>query len=231
MALEGLGHFVRDAVVCYARGISCRAATMDMPNVELPFLTSRVLVVSDFNCPYCFTLNEWIAALGAGDRVRWLGVEHRPDLPETGPNERSDMDTLARELADVRLRAPEVEVERPRSWQNSRAALLAHNALEDDHPEIAHLVRRAVFQSYWCEGDDLTTELFREKVAEHGGQVAEPDPAFLVDMTSWWRASLDRIPCMLSPTGVVHRGLQDFAAVRSFLNAAIHSAGEGPGCR
>jgi protein-disulfide isomerase len=34
--------------------------------VQLPFPTARVLVVSDFNCPYCYTLNEWVHKLGAG---------------------------------------------------------------------------------------------------------------------------------------------------------------------
>lgn len=54
--------------------------------VRLPFPTSRILVVSDFNCPYCYTLNEWVHLLGAGARVRWVGIEHRPDLPIFGPN-------------------------------------------------------------------------------------------------------------------------------------------------
>ena len=105
---------------------------MDSSRVDLPFPTTRVLVVSDFNCPYCFTLNEWLEDIGAGARVRWVGIEHRPDLPHQGPNKEPDVDTLAREVADVQDRAPEVQVVRPDSWQNSRSALLVQNALEDD---------------------------------------------------------------------------------------------------
>jgi len=49
--------------------------------VPLALLSARVVVISDFNCPYCFTLNEWLAALGLADQVRWVGVEHKPHLP------------------------------------------------------------------------------------------------------------------------------------------------------
>ena len=38
--------------------------------------SSRILVISDFNCPYCFTLNEWLNQLGVAERVYWVGVEH-----------------------------------------------------------------------------------------------------------------------------------------------------------
>ena len=48
--------------------------------LDPPFASARVLVISDFNCPYCFALNEWIHELGASNRVRWVGIEHLPSL-------------------------------------------------------------------------------------------------------------------------------------------------------
>lgn len=204
---------------------------MDSSRVDLPFPTTQVLVVSDFNCPYCFTLNEWLEDIGAGARVRWVGIEHRPDLPNHGPNREPDVNTLAREVADVQGRAPEVQVVRPGSWQNSRSALLVQNALEDDAPELAHRVRTTIFRRYWQQGGEMSEQVVAEALAEHGLAEPEPEPDHLAELTRWWKAALDRVPCMLAPTGVVHRGLQDVQAVRSFVNSALHSAGEGPGCR
>ena len=126
--------------------------------VQLPFPTARVLVVSDFNCPYCYTLNEWIHRIGAGARVRWLGIEHRPDLPVAGDNDPSDRETLVREVSDVQRRAPDVGVIRPAEWLNSRRALVLQNAVEDEFPEKAPALRRAIFQAYWTEGAPLSEE-------------------------------------------------------------------------
>ncbi|MFZ9888564.1 MAG: hypothetical protein ACO3JL_13785, partial [Myxococcota bacterium] len=111
-------------------------------NFELPLLTGRILVFSDFNCPYCFTLNEWLMELGLQDRFRWVGIEHRPDLPAAGQNLASDRLQLLREVEDVQRRAPEVGVRVPPVWCNSKDALLLMNAVEIDDPVAAPQLRR-----------------------------------------------------------------------------------------
>lgn len=199
--------------------------------IPLPFPTARVLVVSDFNCPYCFTLNEWVHRIGAGNRVRWLGIEHRPDLPTSGMNQPSDQATLAREVSDVQNRAPEVGVVRPARWLNSRRALLLQNAVEDDFPEIAPALRRAIFKTYWSEGADLDDVRLNRIAGELGLPSVDTDPGLLDETSAWWRSELDRVPCMLGPTGVAHLGLQDFRAVRSFLNSALRAGTVGAGCQ
>jgi len=199
--------------------------------IHLPFVTSRVLVISDFNCPYCYTLNEWIHAMGAGARVRWVGIEHRPDLPMEGANAVRDLQTLEREVADVQRRAPEVEVVRPAGWWNSRKALLLQNALEDEEPEQAHALRRRIFRRYWHEGVGISEADLQLALADVGLSDVEGEPEFLDELSAWWRETLDRVPCMLAPTGVAHLGLQDFPAVRSFLNSALRTGSAGPGCR
>lgn len=202
-----------------------------MSRKVLPFPTTRILVVSDFNCPYCFTLNEWIQSLGMSDRVRWVGIEHRSQLPETGTNSEEEVRTLKAEVLDVRRRAPELGPILQKRWINSRQALLLQNATEDEYPELAAQTRSRVFRSYW-KGDlklsdvDSLLNLFQKE----GVSDIETEPEYLDELTRWWKLELDRIPCMLAPTGVAHMGLQDRSAVESFLNSAIHEGLDGPGC-
>lgn len=196
-----------------------------------PFLTSRIIVISDFNCPYCFTLNEWLFDLGVSDRVRWVGIEHRPELPAKGENEQADRRILVDEVSDVQQRAPEVEVVKPDVWVNSHYALLYQNALEDDDPARAPLLRRAIFRSYWHDGELISDERVIQRLfMKHNITQPELEPEYLQDLSSWWKNNLDRIPCMLAPTGVAHLGLQDKRSVSAYLNSALRETTKGPGC-
>jgi hypothetical protein len=196
-----------------------------------PILSGRTLVFSDFNCPYCFTLNEWLSELGVASRVRWVGIEHRPELPLVGLNGLPDAQQLAREVADVERRAPEVGVRTPPFWCNSRPALLLQNAVEVDAPESAHAVRRRLFRGYWLDGVPLCDTRMLSQVASAFPDVDPDDEQVELDrVTTWWRAHVDRIPAMFSPTGLVHLGLQDRETVRRFIDSALTSARPGPGC-
>lgn len=196
-----------------------------------PILSGRMLIFSDFNCPYCFTLNEWLSEFGAAPQVRWVGIEHRPGLPLAGRNLEPDACQLALEVADVGRRAPEVGLQRPPYWCNSRQALLLQNAVEVDAPESAYLLRRRIFRRYWrdgvalCDADPLKSELTRFPETDPAAGAAELDR-----VTAWWRTHVNRIPAMFAPTGVVHLGLQDRETVRRFVETAIAPAPLGPGC-
>ena len=113
--------------------------------------SSRIVVVSDFNCPYCFTLNEWLNQLGVAARVYWVGVEHKPHLPHdfAQANRADDLETLQREVSDVRRRAPEVGVQLPPVWVNSKQALLLQAAVEAEEPSLAAPLRTAIFRRFW----------------------------------------------------------------------------------
>lgn len=197
-----------------------------------PILTSRIVVVSDFNCPYCFTLNEWLHELGVSDRCRWLGIEHRPDLPRDGANLEVDARQLGFEVDDVMRRAPGLGVQRPPLWSNSRTALLLQNAVEVDAPEDAAPLRLRLFRRYWVEGQVLSdpATLAAELAARPDLDLAAEE-AELTRLTDWWRERVDRIPVMIAPTGIAHLGLQDRDTVRRFVQSAIADAQPGPGCR
>ena len=206
---------------------------MDTPHLTPPFVSSRIVVFSDFNCPYCFTLNEWLYELRVSHRIRWVGIEHKPELPvDGGENAPKDLALLHKEVEDVARRAPEVAVSAPRTWANSRQALLLQNAIEDDEPGRAPEVRRSIFRRYWQKGSAaFSTHALQEVLAELSLEEPELEPEYLETMTEWWRSKLDRIPALVAPTGITHLGLQDKDRVRAFVNSAIRASQPGPGCR
>lgn len=214
-------------------------ASLEPMDSGLPslLLSARVVVISDFNCPYCFTLNAWLSDMGLAGAVRWVGVEHKPHLPSglSGSNHPEDLSTLLREVADVSRRAPEVGVNVPPVWINSRRALLVQAFLEDEAPELAHRVRRQLFDNFWRHGRDLSAPEVIGAALEQAG-VSPPDEDDLDEgeldlITAWWATELDRIPCMLAPTGARHLGLQDRPAVEAFVLGALRDRPEGDGCR
>lgn len=199
--------------------------------IVLPFVTSRVLVISDFNCPYCFLLNEWLSAMGKDTNILWVGIEHRPDLPKAGINLDTDSRQISQEVDDVNSRGRGITVQIPELWQNSRSFLLVQNALEIDAPDRATEVRRAIFRQFWNHQEPVSEDWLMGYLGEQGIPIPEQEPDYLDELTRWWKEQLDRVPCMLSPTGLAHLGLQDVKAVGSFVNSAIRAAKVGPGCR
>jgi len=200
----------------------------------LPLLSSRIVVFSDFNCPYCFTLDTWLTELKVGHKVRWVGIEHRPMLPRVGGNADEDARVLAREVADVDQRAPEVGVRAPPFWCNSRDALLLQNAVEVDDPALAPEIRQRLFRSYWVDGRPLCDPKVIDGLRADLPDVdvdADAEATELDRLTDWWRRHVDRIPAMFAPTGIVHLGLQDRETVRRFVLSAIAEAEPGPGCQ
>lgn len=50
-------------------------------------------------------------------------------------------------------------------------------------------------------------------------------------ITACWARELDRIPCMLAPTGARHLGLQHRLAEEDFVLGALRDRPDGDGCR
>lgn len=126
-------------------------------------------------------------------------------------------------------------VERPPVWVNSHQALLLQAAVEVDQPELAALMRTAIFERFWRERCNIA-DAHELSACERQVGVDPDHDRFLDDeqlerITGWWRQELDRIPCMLAPSGARHLGLQDKAAVEAFVLGALHEPPPGPACR
>ena len=199
------------------------------------YLSTRVLVFSDFNCPYCYLLNEWLEHLGLGKRVRWVGVEYRPELPTAGSNRPPDVQQVSEEVSDAQTRDPSVPLEKPPLWCSSGLALRVQAAIEDDDPERAPQLRTLFFRALWRDGrniadpDVVDAILSQAGLPNHGAILL--DAEIIVDQTKWWKGELDRIPSMVAPTGIRHMGLQTMRVVKAFVQSALNTASPGQGCQ
>ena len=113
------------------------------------------VIYADFNCPFCYALNERLQALGLEDRIDYRSVQHAP----VASSERSEVSILAalsREVADVRRRAPSVQIATPLFRPSSAAATELLDRVSRQSPQYASRLRRAIFQALWVEGLDIS---------------------------------------------------------------------------
>jgi hypothetical protein len=59
------------------------------------------IVYADFNCPFCYALNERLHAMGLGERVDFRSVQHLSSATSDNAGLKALID-LTREVADVR---------------------------------------------------------------------------------------------------------------------------------
>jgi diguanylate cyclase (GGDEF)-like protein len=113
------------------------------------------VVYADFNCPFCYALNERLQALGLEDRVDYRSVQHAPAASSENTGI-SILTALSREVADVRRRAPSVQIATPLFRPSSAAATELLDRVSSQSPRHASRLRRAIFQALWVEGLDIS---------------------------------------------------------------------------
>lgn len=113
---------------------------------------------ADFNCPFCFALNERIMMLGDSGRVLWRGIEHLPAASSRHPT-LVDQAELVSEVGVVRKRAPEITLITPTFRPGTKLvnSLVLHlsRKLADNARLIAEL-RTLIYRSYWHRGQDIS---------------------------------------------------------------------------
>lgn len=114
-----------------------------------------ITVYGDFNCPYCFALNERLESMGLSAAVNWLLVEHAPDLYKHSFSD-IDKQELIQEVNDVHARAPNVELNLPVTRPNSRQASLLFATVLRTYPAAAIKVRTAIYRALWQQGQDIS---------------------------------------------------------------------------
>lgn len=159
---------------------------------------------TDFNCPYCYALNERLLAMGDQGRPGWRGIEHFPNVTsaERGPEVQL---MLSNEVATVRRRAPEVTIANPgfipsTGPANRLVAALSRTASAGDLLEL----RTAIYRAYWRHGDDIEDrDVLARLCREVGLAPVEPD-ADVDGLLAHWQAEWEgerfhkRLPAMLS---------------------------------
>jgi diguanylate cyclase (GGDEF)-like protein len=113
------------------------------------------IVYADFNCPFCYALNERLHAMGLGERVDFRSVQHLSSATSDNAGLKALID-LTREVADVRRRAPSIEIAVPLFRPNSGPASVLLDLVSKKYPARASHLRRRIFQALWVEGLDIS---------------------------------------------------------------------------
>jgi diguanylate cyclase (GGDEF)-like protein len=113
------------------------------------------IVYADFNCPFCYALNERLHAMGLDDRVDFRSVQHAPSIS----SDKQDLATLielTREVAELRRRAPSIQIAVPLFRPGSALASQLLDAVSSQCPARASLLRHAIFRALWVDGLDIS---------------------------------------------------------------------------
>ena len=117
---------------------------------------SPYLVFADFNCPYCYSLNERLLTLGDTGRTDWRSIEHLPDASSAQGSLEVQM-FLSTEVGIVRRRAPEVQIRTPAFLPSTNLANRLVVALSRSlSPADRWTVRTAIYRAYWRDGLDIS---------------------------------------------------------------------------
>jgi len=114
----------------------------------------QIAIYADFNCPFCYVLNERLLSLGLEQPLDWRTIEHAPRA-SFHMTDRSSKDELADEVRRVRLRAPEVIISLPEGRANTAHAINTMAKAVAIDPARAAGLRGLIYRAYWIEGKDI----------------------------------------------------------------------------
>ena len=198
-------------------------------------------VYADFNCPFCYALNERLHAMGLDHQVDFRVIQHAPSIvgAETGFEVLSG---LTREVADLRRRAPSVTINVPMFRPNSAAAVALANAVRHSDPARAAELRLRIYRALWIDGLDISKAellgaLLRELSIKPPGDDARRDEELKQWQVEWdSNPEFDRnIPIVISDLGETVIGFPLEPELDAFLDTgslisdvAVHGNSEQP---
>lgn len=129
-------------------------------------MNDQIQFYSDFNCPFCYALNERLVAMGDTTRIEWRGIEHEASATSrvVTPDEKNQM---LNEVSVIRKRAPEITVHVPPFRPSTRLANRVAYALRDQDKKQQSMFRTLIYRALWVHGKDISEEsVLRELLAE-----------------------------------------------------------------
>ena len=182
----------------------------------------RFVVYADFNCPFCYALNERLHAMNLEDRVEFRSVQHDPSASSAD----SDIELLAElsaEVAETRRRAPSVRVALPaiRPATGPAARLLC--AVSRQYPGRSSQLRRCIFRALWVHGQDISDSQVLEGLLDQLDiRIAPPAPE-VDELDAWqseWAENREyqgNIPVVISEQGETVIGFPLEPEINAFL--------------
>lgn len=189
-----------------------------------------IALYTDFNCPYCYVLNERIVEAGLEDEFTWRGIELDATLAvPMAPAPPPLALELDRDLMVLRERAPACRVDRPMGKPNTRLATLWSARAQQIDPLRARVFRRALYHALWTQGRDLADEMVLDVLRRFADLPAlEPDASTQRRVEGWqhsWFANVRLVPAMLARTGERFIGLPSTEELSRFVSRVRDRAG------
>ena len=178
---------------------------------------------TDPNCPFCFAMEERIAAGGFADRVEWRGVQHAPHLPvpmaTADPELAAELAGEARSLAAL---APDVPVERPGGKPNTALAIEHAAAALRVDPVRGRAFVRSLYAAFWRAGRDLSDPAVLAGLADDAdlpGLTVEAEDRATARSWQYARSALrlGGVPCVVRDDGRMLYGLADPGTIAAFF--------------
>ena len=184
----------------------------------------QLTIYADFNCPFCYALNERIHAMNLQTKVEYRNVQHATSISRNLPDFEL-LSELTTEVAEVRRRAPSTRINVPLIRPGTAAATTLISAIQKQNPFKAAQLRQAIFRALWLEGrdisdPDLLAGLLQDLDIAPPGFDAELQTELSVWQNEWQHnAEYDRsIPIVVSSHGETVVGFPLEPELDSFLS-------------
>lgn len=184
--------------------------------------SDRVVLYSDFNCPFCYALHERLHDVGVIDRCEWRGVQHAPQLPRPmKPWSGSLGAELRHEVMMVQRLALGLPIALPPGKPNTLPAIEYAIALLQKEPRVGMDFIRRAYRAFWCEGRDISDPVvLKELAGEHVVENGNGQSQVLAQKweTSWHATGQNGVPLLVSPDGDLLVGCVPVEQVRQFFS-------------
>ena len=200
---------------------------------------SRFIIYADYNCPFCYALNERIHEMNLEDRAEFRMVQHAPSISSSQVSFEV-LSALSSEVAEVRRRAPSIQINVPLFRPNSGPASRLVSAVAKDHPHQAIRLHRLIYRALWLNGEDISKPDLLDKLLKKLEIDAPAGAALRGDKLSTWQSEWadnqefdGNIPIVISDRGETVIGFPLEPEIDMFLSSGslisdkiLPSAGE-----
>ncbi len=183
----------------------------------------NLTIYADFNCPFCYALNERLHAMDLEDQVEYRGIQHAPSISSKQAGFKV-LSELVNEVAEVRRRAPSAHINVPLFRPNSAAASMLVNWVNKIDPVRASKLRRRIYCALWIDGQDISDPNLLAALLDDLGIEPPADDALQDDELVAWQTEWDgnrefdrNIPIVISDPGEVVIGFPLESELDNFL--------------
>ena len=182
-------------------------------------------VYADFQCPFCYALNERIFAMNLDHWIDFRLIQQVPEIPD----ERGSLELLGEltiEVAEVRRRLPSTEINIPMFRPSSAAASSLVYAISRDDPIEATRLRRRIYRALWVDGQDISNpDTLACLLQELDIELPSHDNLSNEELTAWqseWTNNSEfnrNLPVIISESGETVIGFLQEPELDAFLES------------